>query len=50
MGEGRPPGEDAGGREKELHPWQQSLNGFMELLDKFTQPKQLILEPFAGTG
>ena len=41
---------DAGGREKELHPWQQSLYGFVQLLEKFTEPKQLILEPFAGTG
>ena len=42
--------EDAGGREKELHPWQQSLYGFVQLLEKFTEPKQKILEPFAGAG
>jgi len=38
------------GREKELHQWQQSLHGFAELLEKFTEPKQIILEPFAGAG
>ncbi len=36
--------------EKELHPWQQAVAGFEILLEKFTIPKQTILEPFAGAG
>ncbi len=36
--------------EKALHPWQQAVLGFEVLLEKFTMPKQTILEPFAGAG
>jgi len=36
--------------EKELHPWQRSIDELVELLNKFTEPKQIILEPFAGVG
>jgi len=36
--------------EKELHLWQRSVREFVELLNKFTEPKQMILEPFAGAG
>ena len=36
--------------EKALHPWQQAIAGFEVLLEKFTMPKQTILEPFAGAG
>ena len=37
-------------KEKELHPWQKSLNALEVLLSQFTKPGQLILEPFAGSG
>ena len=36
--------------EKALHSWQQAIKGFEVLLEKFTMPKQIILEPFAGAG
>jgi len=37
-------------REKDFHEWQQGQSGFEELLDKFTKPGQIILEPFGGSG
>jgi len=37
-------------KEKDLHPWQKSLGSLEVLLEKFTMPKQLILEPFGGSG
>jgi len=37
-------------REKDFHEWQQAQSGFEELLDKFTTPGQMILEPFGGAG
>ena len=37
-------------REKDFHEWQQAQSGFEELLDKFTKPGQMILEPFGGAG
>ena len=38
------------GREKELHEWQQGEGEIKELLDRFTSPNDLILDPFAGSG
>ncbi len=38
------------GREKELHNWQQGEGEVKEILDKFTKPNDLILDPFAGSG
>ena len=37
-------------REKDLHEEQQMKSGFVELLNKFTIPGQMILEPFGGAG
>ena len=37
-------------KEKDLHPWQQSEGEMDELLEKFTHPGDLILDPFAGSG
>jgi DNA modification methylase len=37
-------------REKEGHNWQQSLSGVTYLIEMFTEPGQLICEPFAGSG
>ena len=37
-------------REKNSHDWQQSLTGVSYLVEMFTNPNDLILEPFAGSG
>lgn len=39
-----------GGVEKQQHEWQQSVDGFAWLIDKFTNVGDRILEPFAGGG
>jgi site-specific DNA-methyltransferase (adenine-specific) len=36
--------------EKELHPWQQPENELRELVDIFTNPGDLVLDPFCGSG
>jgi len=35
---------------KELDKWQQSVEPFITLLDRFSEPNDLILDPFCGTG
>jgi DNA modification methylase len=37
-------------REKQVHNWQQSVSGVSYLIEMFTKPNDLILEPFAGGG
>lgn len=37
-------------REKHAHDWQQSESGVGYLIEKFTNPGETILEPFAGGG
>lgn len=37
-------------KEKDLHPWQQNLDPFRYLIQRFTQPNDTILEPFSGSG
>lgn len=37
-------------REKNGHDWQQSKSGVGYLIEMFTKPNDLILEPFAGSG
>lgn len=37
-------------REKKGHDWQQSKSGVGYLIEMFTKPNDLILEPFAGSG
>jgi len=36
--------------EKESHEWQQSESGVESLVDIFSQPGQLIVDPFSGSG
>lgn len=36
--------------EKSLHEWQQSESGIQELIERFTEPNQTILDPFSGSG
>jgi len=37
-------------REKTGHDWQQSKSGVSYLIEMFTKPNELIMEPFAGSG
>lgn len=38
------------GREKDFHEYQQSLDAFKYLATKFSEPGDLVLEPFGGSG
>ncbi len=38
------------GVEKDGHEWQQSENGFVELMERFTMAGQTIMDPFLGSG
>jgi hypothetical protein len=40
----------ADGVQKELHHWQQSLDGFTEIVQRFTEPGDLVVDPFMGSG
>ena len=40
----------ADGVQKELHHWQQSLDGFTEIVQRFTEPGDTVLDPFMGSG
>lgn len=39
-----------GGREKTLHPWAQPLSEASALVDRFSRPGDVVLDPFAGSG
>jgi DNA modification methylase len=39
-----------GGREKELHPWQQAVGEAQYLIEKLTSPDGLVVDFFAGSG
>jgi DNA modification methylase len=38
------------GREKQLHPWQQSEEEATQLMKKLTRPGDLVVDPFLGSG
>jgi len=38
------------GIEKPFHHWQQSLAGFTEIVERFTEPGETVLDPFLGSG
>jgi len=38
------------GLEKMYHHWQQSLRGFMDIVQRFTEPGDTVLDPFLGSG
>jgi ParB family chromosome partitioning protein len=42
--------DTADGVQKELHHWQQSLDGFTEIVQRFTEPGDLVVDPFLGSG
>jgi DNA modification methylase len=37
-------------QDKPLHPWQQSETLFRKLVERFTHPGDLVVDPFAGSG
>lgn len=37
-------------QDKSLHPWQQSEKVFVELVDRFSRPGDVVVDPFAGSG
>ncbi len=38
------------GAEKDLHPWQQSVGTFLELIEAHTDAGNLVVDPFLGSG
>jgi site-specific DNA-methyltransferase (adenine-specific) len=38
------------GLEKAYHHWQQSLQGFIDIVQRFTEPGDTVLDPFMGSG
>ena len=36
--------------EKHSHEWQQSESGVMQLIEIFTEPNELVVDPFSGSG
>lgn len=41
---------DANDNDKRFHEWGQNIGGFKQIIEKFTYPKQVILDPFLGGG
>ena len=41
---------EGGGRQKELHNWEQSTDEAVRILQTFGQPNALVVDPFAGSG
>jgi 16S rRNA G966 N2-methylase RsmD len=41
---------DGGGRDKRFHEWGQSESGTAQLIERFSLPDDLILDPFVGGG
>jgi len=41
---------EGGGRQKELHNWEQSTDEALRILQTFGQPNALVVDPFAGSG
>jgi site-specific DNA-methyltransferase (adenine-specific) len=38
------------GHDTSLHPWQQNQEVFERLVERFTRPGELVVDPFAGSG
>jgi site-specific DNA-methyltransferase (adenine-specific) len=36
--------------DKEHHHWGQSVGGFLEIVERFTNPGETVLDPFLGGG
>ena len=41
---------EGSGREKDMHDWQQSGAELLPMIDAFTKPSDVILDPFMGAG
>jgi DNA modification methylase len=41
---------EGGGRDKEHHDWRQDQSKVEYLIDKLTQPGELVVDPFCGGG
>jgi 16S rRNA G966 N2-methylase RsmD len=41
---------DGVGKDKRFHPWGQSVNGFDRLIERYSKPGDLVLDPFLGGG
>jgi hypothetical protein len=41
---------EGGGRQKELHNWEQSTDEAVRILQTFGNPDALVVDPFAGSG
>jgi len=41
---------EGGGRQKELHNWEQSTDEAIRILQTFGHPDALVVDPFAGSG
>lgn len=41
---------EGGGRQKDAHPWQQAEDELRPFIEHFTEPRDLVLDPFAGSG
>ena len=41
---------NSSGRDRTLHEWQQNADGFVHLVERFTVPGALVLDPFCGSG
>ena len=37
-------------REKDKHKWQQSVSGVSSLIEIFSNPEELVVDPFSGSG
>ncbi len=42
--------EASGGRDKQWHHWGQDVEGFASLIEQFTEPSDLVVDPFLGGG
>lgn len=41
---------NSSGRDRTLHEWQQNAHGFVHLVERFTVPGALVLDPLCGSG
>ena len=40
----------ANNNDKRFHEWGQSIGGMLDIVQRFTDPNQIILDPFVGGG
>jgi 16S rRNA G966 N2-methylase RsmD len=42
--------DDLEGVQKDYHDWGQSVSGFMKIVERLTEPGELVVDPFVGSG